>query len=256
MHKLVLLLLPFLASGVAAQDALDDQQIDIRRYTVEVIIFSYAQSVSAGTEIFIPDAPPIEELLGEDAFDVETPQLILESKPTVEAIELVEEDEDQYELEMLDKDDFGLVEIYGHLKRLDAYKPLVHFGWTQPTYPDQENEARPLSSFVTPPEGLEGELNLYLSRYLHLDVKLQLDAPLENASVRQPPGEFEPFGMIEETYPVRYRIDEDRIFRNGELRYYDHPKFGVIAKITRVEEVDPDEEEFLGETELLGFGSE
>ena len=48
------------------------------------------------------------------------------------------------------------------------------------------------------------------------------------------------------SYPVRYRIEEDRIFRNGELRYFDHPKFGVLAKITRVEEEesDPDADEF------------
>jgi hypothetical protein len=39
-----------------------------------------------------------------------------------------------------------------------------------------------------------------------------------------------------------YRIQEDRIVRNGELRYYDHPKFGVIAKITRIEEEAPEEE--------------
>ena len=48
-------------------------------------------------------------------------------------------------------------------------------------------------------------------------------------------------------------ISEDRIFRNGELRYFDHPKFGVLAKITRVEESD---EEVLGETELLGYDGE
>jgi hypothetical protein len=36
--------------------------------------------------------------------------------------------------------------------------------------------------------------------------------------------------------PIRYSISEDRIFRNGELRYYDHPRFGVLARITRFEE--------------------
>jgi hypothetical protein len=49
---------------------------------------------------------------------------------------------------------------------------------------------------------------------------------------------------------VSYRIQEDRIFRSGELRYFDHPKFGVLAKVSRVEEDDdvaaPDERELLG----------
>ena len=29
--------------------------------------------------------------------------------------------------------------------------------------------------------------------------------------------------------------------KNGELRYFDHPKFGVLAKITRVEEPEAGE---------------
>ena len=40
---------------------------------------------------------------------------------------------------------------------------------------------------------------------------------------------------------VRYRIQEDRIFKSGELRYFDHPKFGVLVRVSRVEEPDPDE---------------
>ncbi len=39
--------------------------------------------------------------------------------------------------------------------------------------------------------------------------------------------------------PVRYRIEEVRIMRDGDLRYYDHPRFGVIAKLTKVPEQAP-----------------
>ncbi len=49
--------------------------------------------------------------------------------------------------------------------------------------------------------------------------------------------------------PIRYRIFEDRIVKNGDVRYFDHPKFGVIAKITRFEE--PEEEEFIDDTDDL-----
>jgi hypothetical protein len=42
---------------------------------------------------------------------------------------------------------------------------------------------------------------------------------------------------------VRFRIAEDRIFKSGDLRYFDHPKFGVLAKISRVEEPEDDEAE-------------
>ena len=38
--------------------------------------------------------------------------------------------------------------------------------------------------------------------------------------------------------PIRYRIFEDRIVKNGETRYFDHPKFGVIAKVTLSEQTE------------------
>ena len=34
-----------------------------------------------------------------------------------------------------------------------------------------------------------------------------------------------------------YRIEEDRIVKNGDVRYFDHPKFGVVVKVTRVEAI-------------------
>ena len=268
---LSLLALSLASVGALAQDdVLKEELPEVRRYTVEMIIFSYAQNVSAGSEIFVADEPPPPELPLEGEFI----DGILSAEP-IELIEPIEEEleegleeelddeEKKYELVMLPEEDFVLLDIIERLDRLDAYTPLMHFGWTQPTYPEDETEVRPLSSFMTPPEGLEGELTMYLSRYLHLAVKLQLDAPVEeDVNIAAPGASFEyDYGNFSDepvvTYPVRYRIDEDRIFRNGELRYYDHPKFGVLAKITRVEEKDLDEQalfddEFLGESELLG----
>jgi hypothetical protein len=270
--RIFLLLLPLMAAGALAQVTIeDDEQLDVRRYTVEIIVFSYAQSVSTGSEIFPPDLPPDVEImddnpLGEGLADASALESIPEVIAEPEAVEnLEEETPDKYELVMLAEEDFGLIEPYEHLERLDAYEPLMHFGWTQPTYPDEEVEARPLSSFATPPPGLEGELTLYLSRYLHLVVKLQLDEsfadePAEDEFARTTIRSSFNDGFYDYdyeepvSYPVRFRIDEDRIFRNGELRYFDHPKFGVLAKITRVEEeeTDPDADEFIDDMEMLG----
>jgi hypothetical protein len=121
----------------------------------------------------------------------------------------------------------------------------MHFGWTQATWPEEQTEPLSLYRFATPPADLRGSLTLYLSRFLHLVVDLQLDAnvpsPLDFSTIQPQRG------------PVRYVINENRILKNGELRYYDHPKFGVLAKVTRVEE---DEEEDPEESELLGYGTE
>jgi Peptidoglycan-binding protein, CsiV len=245
-----------LATSAFGQDDADTGQLgEIPRYTVEIIIFSYQQDVSVGSEIFVPDAPPPVEAVGEQGL---ADGILLKSTPEIIAPEPVPDVEDtarKFELSMLDEDDFTLQGIYDRLERLDAYEPLMHFGWTQSTYPEEETEPRPLSFYATPPAGLEGDLKLYLSRYLHLALNLQLDAP-GAAPTRSPDTRYgyEPYDSRVVNYPVHYRIKEDRIFRSGETRYFDHPKFGVLAKITRAENAPDDKYDINSETELLGDG--
>jgi hypothetical protein len=162
---------------------------------------------------------------------------------------------------MLDEANFQLGEMMDRLKRLDVYEPIMHFGWTQATWPDEHTEAIPLHRLARPPAGLDGELTLYLSRYLHLVVDLQMEATdlmvIDQDNVEQlgdvtVSDVFDSMEAQPGELPAYYRIQENRILKNGELRYYDHPKFGVLAKVTRVEE----EEAENGDGELLGYGSE
>ena len=240
------LLASLLVLPVFAQDVVDETEApEIRRYTVEVIIFRYAQDVGVGNELFLPDEPAPEEMpLEEEIVIVEEPAPEEEPEPLPD-IELV----------MLGEDDYQLVEILDRLERLDVYEPLMHFGWTQAAWPEDQTEALPLLLFGHPPDGLEGHLTLYLGRYLHFVVDLQLAAPEQAQAAAEPVatyGDYPAYRNYEvegEVPPVYYRIEEDRILKNGELRYYDHPKFGVLARVTRVEEEEDD-----GETgELLGY---
>ena len=239
---LILLLLPFLAAF--AQDEIAEEEQEIRRYTVEMIIFKYAQDVSTGSEIFPGDEPVYEDAAAES----QSPSN--ERPRRFRDIERV----------ALNRGEFTMGEIMSRLRRLDAYQPIMHFGWTQTTWPEEETRAIRLGSLANPPADLAGSFKLYLSRFLHLVVDLELDAP-HSARVDIAVGEPAPdsgdyrrldeFGSIVQPGPVRYRIDEDRIFRSGELRYFDHPKFGVLAKITRVDQdsgglPDTDEGELLG----------
>ena len=114
------------------------------------------------------------------------------------------------------------------------------------------------------PARLDGTFALYLSRYLHLVVDLDLDAEDENAGALAAPdqqrfsfGDLRPQDDIyADPYEraVLYHMLENRIVKNGELRYFDHPKFGVIAKVTRVEEdeeVEDDDESHDESLDLL-----
>ena len=164
------------------------------------------------------------------------------------------------------EDEFTLTDVMSRLELLDVYEPVMHFAWTQVTLPDEETPAIELPALAEPPDRLSGSFRLYLSRYLHLVVDLTLDelhANGEPVAIDEPEFVYSDsrFGTSygETQVPVvQFRIQEDRIFKNGDLRYFDHPRFGVLAKITRVEEAEeeevPMEPEMLGDdpTELIG----
>ena len=257
MTKLATLIaLPLLATAALAQQIVEgEEEQEIRRYTVEMIIFSYAQDVSTGSELFVPDAPPVPEdllvELPEDSQEELQPEI--EVDPETE----LDEEQDPIALVLLAEEDYALEDVLEEMERLDVYQPLMHFGWTQPTRPEEDTEALELQSLAMPPEGLSGDLTLYLSRYLHLVVDLQLDEA-ESTTPDYVFGDYDLRNYDEpDSYPVRYRISENRIIRNGELRYFDHPKFGVLAKITRFEEeAEPTTEYLFEETELLGYDGE
>jgi hypothetical protein len=267
----------YLATAVAQDDAPEEELAaeELRHYTVEVIVFSYAEDVSIGSEIFLPDESPVEEeplvdaegnLLVEDEepvpvydtadneFDVEEPLVW-----SVGYGEGIDEDsgpeDDKLRLVLLDEEEFVLSNAIRQFELLDAYETILHVGWTQPVYPLEETPAIELWLLAEPPEGLDGSFTLYLSRYLHIIVDLALAAAIEVEDPVVTDDSAFSFGdsrtLYEDRYdsappPVRYRIQEHRIVKNGELRYFDHPKFGVLAKVTRVEEEekedDPDAE--------------
>ncbi len=284
MNKLTALLAGLLLVAQAtAQDDTGDIETTaeepLRRYTVEVIVFAYAEDVSVGTEIFLPDEPPPVEdlLLDEDGnpifpedLEEEIPEygdnVVLEDEAAAEeedprpawvavpahlpAVTADGDEPNPFQLVLLTEDEFTLTDAADRFELLDAYETLMHFGWTQPTFPEEETPAIELPLLAEPPPGLNGTLTLYLSRYLHLVVDLALDAPETFDTEVVDDESFFNFGDSRPRYEeddesgtpaVRFRIQEDRILKNGELRYFDHPKFGVLAKVTRVEE--PEEEE-------------
>ena len=243
-RSVTLPLVALLALPALAQEPYDDSGAEEpRRYTVEMIVFKYNEDVGLGNERFVPEAPPElddEFVFGDQRQQAEPPgDALTQPQPVEQAIpDQVDErfaDRRFYEIERLDDDQLTMADTWEHLERLDVYRPIMHFGWTQHTLPDDVTDPRPLDSFARPPGDLNGELELYLGRYLHLVVDLSLDAAGGG-------GRFEDDGLLG-TAPIRYRIQEDRIFKSGEMRYFDHPKFGVLAKITRAD----------GDEELLGF---
>jgi hypothetical protein len=275
MNKLAWLLIALVAAGIArAQDVAVDplaEEEPLRHYTVEIIIFTYTEDVSVGSEIFLPDEPPPAEersfdedgnpippddedipVYGDNVASQEVGEPADEELPPAwvavpEFLEAGGEEQNPFQLVPLTEDEFLLGGALRKFELLDAYETIMHFGWTQPAFPEEETPAIDIALLGEPPEGLAGTFTLYLSRYLHLVVDVALDAPEQFEEEVIDDDDFFSFGDARRRYgdaadalPIRFTIQDDRIFKNGDLRYFDHPRFGVLAKITRVEEPEED----------------
>lgn len=250
------------AQNPATGPAEDGEPIDdegSRRYTVEFIIFEYTAAAGGTSEIFLPDELPPDLTRG--SVEAENPGELPETAlpPEFELPAALVPDEpleeirirQQVEMLPLEPEDYTLTGIYNKLVQLDAYRPVMHGGWTQAT---AERDVAPpirLRALGEPPLRLDGSLTLYLGRFLHLVVDLTLDDDLPRA-VSPRDSRVPSYGDNRSGFgyddldvrrqPIRYRISEDRIVKNGDLRYFDHPKFGVLAKVTRHEADTADQE--------------
>jgi len=243
----LVILAALLPAALFAQDELIDEEIvPIKRYTVEIVVFSYLEDVSVGTEVFPPEQLPLP---GDEIEEIVVDEH-LRRHPDAIGLEPI----------LLTEEEFTMHKVIEQFELLDAYETVLHVGWIQAGFPQADTEPMALSEFGVPPEGLEGSFTLYLGRYLHLVVDLAMDAPVEEEVFI---AEIEPayyFGdsrlqlepeIEPEEGPVRYRIQENRIIKNAEVRYFDHPKFGVVAKVTRVEEAEEEDEEETAEQRLI-----
>lgn len=272
-----------LPHGALSQVAIEDDAPvadEVRRYTVELVIFEYAQTMTNDRELFLPDEFPADGRQSRNApraygdpgttfsdsdadpdeqeNEEEDPLAFLnpEEPQLDENLEEIPNHIIQTRLDVLDPAENAMKDIYAKLVELDAYRPIMRAAWTQATFEEEQTIPIRLRRLGNAPLRLDGTVKLYLSRYLHFVVDLTLDAPAERQDSygRRSSGRRSSYGDSRSSYsygfgydkpemPVRYRINEDRIFRNGELRFYDHPKFGVLARVTRVEEPDAETDE-------------
>jgi hypothetical protein len=248
-----------LALFAAAAGAQDEAPLPAGepRFNVELIVFSYRATDSAGNEVFVPDEPVLvpdaEEELPPDVAQ-NTFGDVQEPVPEYSDTDITGDAEDErdpvsrrIELQLLDSENHTMSDIYRKLEQLDAYQPIMHAAWTQTTTPREAAPAIHLRALGEPPPGLDGSITLYRGRYLHLVVDLALDASERDSAVTATDrlisysdGRAQEVNGSDRSEPfsqqVRYRILEDRIMKTGDVRYFDHPRFGVVARVTKPKE--------------------
>lgn len=268
-----LLLLGGVTASAQQDTALPAPVDEPARYTVELIVFAYEDASSAGNEVFTPPDPLPDSLsdpLYDKPFDATAPGAGLEPGAQSEEGPVFDDRTPEgiartgseaipdsgplrevpararIELQRLEPEAFGMQDTWRKLQQLDAYRPLLHAAWTQTTHEKAVSPTLPLRALGDPPLGLDGSISLYQSRFLHLDVDLTLDAgsPAGRDTRRTatdrlvnpdstPDVDGAPGDLLRR--PARYRITEDRIMRDGDVRYFDHPRFGMLARVSRVE---------------------
>ncbi len=242
-----------------------------REYNVEVIVFVYEEEVSVGNEVFTPEPVPDvvdfsfggdatgavpggleEDSSNADVFGQDSSNIAVDRAAVPE--ESVDPSDPDAEIPAMGRlpdyvltpvDELGMTDVIDRLERLDVYKPILHAAWTQPALPREESITMDLSMLTEPPPNLSGFFTLYLSRFLHLTVDLTLDNEATVPVAVEVPNRSLFFGERPRRQPgvIHYRIEDDRIFKNGDTRYFDHPRFGVIARVTRIEEPEASEED-------------
>lgn len=119
---------------------------------------------------------------------------------------------------------FSLKGVSQNLERSRSYSILFHRAWRQLAYDRNKAVAYPVSSTVQDGgKSVEGTVKLMLERFLHLDVNLFLMSSNGNEEViySDAPGNT----------PL-FELREKRRIKSTELHYFDHPRFGAIAKVT------------------------
>ncbi len=90
-----------------------------------------------------------------------------------------------------------------------------------PAMNSEDSTGQPAPSWL-----LNGVIGLTQSRYLHMDVDLvyQVNTPVDQSQQES---------IIGDTVMTQtYRLQQSRRIRSDKLFYFDHPRFGVLARIT------------------------
>ncbi|MEN7343732.1 MAG: CsiV family protein [Pseudomonadota bacterium] len=221
-RNLLAVLGALLTTSTLAQDTIEDAPLPTqpREYDIELIIFEYVNGVRGGREDWdyidtgrAAVAAEIEALTPIEPDDI--------ADDVVPPAADIAEDEDPLVVafQRLPAETYRLADQYQRLRGSRDYRPIVHTAWRQPVLSQEDETTFQLSSVAAnTPTSLGGDVSVYVSRFLHLTLDLELAKDRSG------------------TESVVYTLNERRKMRSAELHFFDHPRFGALALISKVEE--------------------
>jgi hypothetical protein len=124
--------------------------------------------------------------------------------------------------------------VFRRLDNLDAYQPLVHLGWIQTT--KSAANAVPYQIHIRDQgrDDVTGSITLYRERYLHLELDLALDPAVDEYGTESDFYSGDITGDTHASGRKQHKLTESRRIQASSSHYFDHPLFGVIARIQRI----------------------
>lgn len=108
---------------------------------------------------------------------------------------------------------FNMEDIWTVMRRSAEYRPLAHFAWAMPAGWDGQPVHLRLSTLSAAALPFSGLASLQEDRFVHLALDLRLPDAASSGD--------------------EFRINERRRLLLGETHYFDHPRFGAVARLFR-----------------------
>ena len=200
---------------------------------IEIIIFEYLDHNSSGNEVFnkIEENYQLEKEIpnNQNQEDTSIEVGLLTSKFKEVSISLVPTAR-QIALKISQRKSLNMSAVYNRLNRLRVYEPVIWGGWEQRLTNEQNAFPVNLRSIKNTLGKFDGNIKFYESSggRLRLSVDIEMYEKIEISA-------NESDSELYEQQINTYKISNDKEMRYNELRYFDHPKFGLIAKIQKQE---------------------
>ena len=212
-------------------------------YQVEVIIFDRLTPDAGGeqwrdTPFILPD-DPVEPRAVEALAEVpaEAPAEALQPAP----------------YRLLPPARHRLGGIYDFFRRTAEYQPLLHLSWQQPAatggqarhvrlrHPAPDSATAPataepmfIEQLIRPQPEIDGAIRIRGGFYLHADIDLSRFRVIPPANKIPPAPPVDESAGPEATQKTRLELKETRRIKLNEIHYFDHPMYGVILEVSRL----------------------
>ncbi|MDH3978167.1 MAG: peptidoglycan binding protein CsiV [Gammaproteobacteria bacterium] len=241
------------------------QEVATERYTVEIIIFQHSDQ-SRNT----PETPAASSMIPDSALELQldasrsltdgtlSGMNEYAARPPI-AFHLLALKPEYPAVVKIDTKNGQLNRTYARLQRVDAYEPVVHTAWIHLAQSSELAQPYTINAALPDTGEITGSVTLYKERFVHLELdlsltipaamqvtdslqttesRLQVEAIFETGTAQENGDEKRMPAMIV-SQDSQYQLQESRRVRNGQLHYFDHPQFGVIA-VVQVIETQPD----------------